>query len=127
MDALKFYELHLDELLEQTIFELNKNYNKLPPSKLRKFKSFKATTKQLSPLSIQISPHNCYNHQNCFPCSNHYCSHVPFQYTIHSHLPPLPPSPALIPIRIEPITPPCQPPTPLNDLDPLISSINDVD
>ena len=56
IDALKFYEQHFDELLEQTTFELDKIDNKLPPSKLRKFKSFQATTKQLSPLSIQIPP-----------------------------------------------------------------------
>ena len=41
--------------------------------------------------------------------------------------PPLLPSPALIPIRIEAITPTFQPPSPLNDLDPLVTSLNDVD
>ena len=111
IDALKIYEQHLDELIKQTYLELNKIINnKLPPSKLSKFKSPQPKTKQLSPLSIQIPSHNCYNYHNCFPCNNHHCSHVPFQYTTHSHLPPLPPSPALIPIRIEPITPLCQPP-----------------
>ena len=43
--------------------------------------------------------------------------------------PSAPSSPALIPIRIEPITPPniTQPPTLLNDLEILISSLNDID
>ena len=57
IDALKFYEQRIDELIKQTTFEMNKiNNNKLPPSKLRKFKSFQPTPKQLSPLSIQIPP-----------------------------------------------------------------------
>ena len=47
---------------------------------------------------------------------------MPFSFT-----PPLPLSPALIPIRIEPVTPPSQSPTPLNDLDNLVTSLNDVD
>ena len=47
--------------------------------------------------------------------------HTPFSFT------PLPFSPALIPIRIEPITPSSQSPTPLNDLDNLVTSLNDID
>ena len=83
---------------------------------------------QLSPLSIQIPSHNCYNHYNCFSYNTPHCSHVPVNYAIHSHFfPPPPPSPALIPIRIEAITPTFQPPSPLNDLDPLVTSLNDVD
>ena len=54
-----------------------------------------------------------------FPCSSKI--YMPFSFT------PLPLSPALIPIRIEPITPPSQSPTPLNDLDNLVTSLNDVD
>ena len=56
-----------------------------------------------------------------------HCSHVPVKYTLHSPLPPLSLSPALILIRIEPITPSSQSPTPLNDLDNLVTSLNDVE
>ena len=130
IDALKKYEKHLDELIQQTTFELDKlSNNPLPPSKVRKFKPPQPQFKQLSPLSIQIPSHNhnSYNHHNCFHYNSSNCSHVPFTYAINSQFPPLLPSPALIPIRIEPITPPCAPPSPLNDLDMLVSSLNDVD
>ena len=123
--ALKLYEKHLDALIEQTTFELDKINNTPPLSKLRKFKTTYPV--QLSPLSIQIPSNNCCNHYNCFPSNPLHCSHVPLNYTMHSHFPPPPPSPALIPIRIEPITPTFQPPSPLNDLDPLVTSLNDVD
>ena len=123
--ALKVYEKHLDELIEQTTFELDKLNNTPPLSKLRKFKTTQPM--QLSPLSIQIPSHNCCNHYNCFPSNPLHCSHVPLKYTMHSHFPPPPPSPALIPIRVEAITPTFQPPSPLNDLDPLVTSLNDVD
>ena len=56
-----------------------------------------------------------------------HCSHVPVKYIINSPLPPLSLSPALILIRIEPKTPSSQSPTPLNDLDNLVTSLNDVD
>ena len=123
--ALKLYEKHLDALIEQTTFELDKINNTPPLSKLRKFKTTYPV--QLSPLSIQIPSNNCCNHYNCFPSNPLHCSHVPLNYTMHSHFPPPPPSPALIPIRIEAITPTFQPPSPLNDLDPLVTSLNDVD
>ena len=123
--ALKVYEKHLDELIEQTTFELDKLNNTPPLSKLRKFKTTQPM--QLSPLSIQIPSHNCCNHYNCFPSNPLHCSHVPLKYNMHSHFPPPPPSPALIPIRVEAITPTFQPPSPLNDLDPLVTSLNDVD
>ena len=123
--ALKLYEKHIDELIEQTTFELNKINNQPPLSKLRKFKTPQPI--QLSPLSIQIPNHNCYNHYNCFSYNTPHCSHVPVNYAILSHFPPPPPSPALIPIRIEAITPTFEPPSPLNDLDPLVTSLNDVD
>ena len=123
--ALKLYEKHLDALIEQTTFELDKINNTPPLSKLRKFKTTHPV--QLSPLSIQIPSNNCCNHYNCFPSNPLHCSHVPLNYTMHSHFPPPPPSPALIPIRIEAITPTFQPPSPLNDLDPLVTSLNDVD
>ena len=90
IDALKLYEKHIDELIEQTTFELNKINNKPPPSKLRKFKTPQPI--QLSPLSIQIPSHNCYNHYNCFSYNTPHCSHVPVNYAIHSHFPPPPPS-----------------------------------
>ena len=41
IDALKLYEKHIDELIEQTTFELDKFNNKPSLSKLRKFKTFK--------------------------------------------------------------------------------------
>ena len=123
--ALKLYEKHLDELIEQTTFELDKINNTPPLSKLRKFKTTHPV--QLSPLSIQIPSNNCCNHYNCFPSNPLHCSHVPLNYALHSHFPPPPPSPALIPIRVEAITPTFQPPSPLNDLDPLVTSLNDVD
>ena len=123
--ALKLYEKHLDELIEQTTFELDKINHTPPLSKLRKFKPPQPL--QLSPLSIQIPSHNCCNHYNCFPSNPLHCSHVPLNYAMHSHFPPPPPSPALIPIRVEAITPTFQPPSPLNDLDPLVTSLNDVD
>ena len=103
IDALKLYEKHIDELIEQTTFELNKINNKPLPSKLRKLKTPQPI--QLSPLSIQIPSHNCYNHYNCFSYNTPHCSHVPVNYAIHSHFPPPPLSPALIPICIEAITP----------------------
>ena len=105
IDALKLYETHLDELIQQTTLELDKINNTLPPSKLRKFKSPQSKPRHLSPLSIQIPSHNCSNYHNYFQCNNPHCSHVPIKDTIHSPLPPLSLSPALIPIRIEPITP----------------------
>ena len=123
--ALQVYEKHLDELIAQTTFELDKLNNTPPLSKLRKFKTTQPM--QLSPLSIQIPPNNCCNYYNCFPSNPLHCSHVPLAYTMHSHFPSPPPSPALIPIRVEPITPTFQPPSPLNDLDPLVTSLNDVD
>ena len=111
IDALKTYEQQLDELIAQTSFELNKINNNLPPSKLTKFKQSQPKNPQLSPLSIQIpSHHNCYNYNNCFHGHAPHCSHVPVKYAIHSYFHPLPPSPALIPIRVEAITPSFQPP-----------------
>ena len=51
-----------------------------------------------------------------------------YQSNTHSILLyPLSLPPALIPIRIELITPSSQSPTPLNDLDNLVTSLNDVD
>ena len=124
IDALKLYEKHLDELIDQTTLELDKLNNALPPSKLRKFKVTQSQYKHISPLNIQIPSHNCSNY---FKCHAPHCSHLPVPYNFHSPLPPLPLSPALIPIRIEPITPSSQSPTPLNDLDNLVTSLNDVD
>ena len=129
IDALKIYEQQLDELIAQTSFELNKINNTLPPSKLTKFKKPQPKQPQLSPLSIQIPSHqNYYNYNNGFHGLVPHCSHVPVKYAIHSYFPPTPPpSPALILIRVEPISPSFQPPSPLNDLDNLITSLNDVD
>ena len=127
IDALKLYEKHLDELIYQTTLQLDIINNTLPPSKLRKFKSPPSTHRPLIPLTIQILSHNCCNYNNSIRCTTPYCSHVPIKYTCPSPLPPLPLSPALIPIRIEPVTPPSQSPTPLNDLDNLVTSLNDVD
>ena len=127
IDALTMYEKHLDELIYQTTLQLDIINNTLPPSKLRKFKSRPFTPRPLSPLTIQIPSHNCCNYNNYIQCTTPHCSHVPVKYTCHSPLPPLSLSPALIPIRIEPITPPSQSPTPLNDLDNLVTSLNDVD
>ena len=121
------YEKHSDELIYQTTLQLDIINNTLPPSKLRKFKSRPFTPRPLSPLTIQIPSHNCCNYNNYIQCTTPHCSHVPVKYTCHSPLPPLSLSPALIPIRIEPITPPSQSPTPLNDLDNLVTSLNDVD
>ena len=84
--ALKLYEKHLDELIEQTTFELDKINNTPPLSKLRKFKT--SQPMQLSPLSIQIPSNNCCNHSNCFPSNPLHCSHVPLNYAMHSHFPP---------------------------------------
>ena len=84
--ALKLYEKHLDELIEQTTFELDKVNNTPPLSKLRKFKT--PQPMQLSPLSIQIPSNNCCNHYNCFPSNPLHCSHVPLNYAMHSHFPP---------------------------------------
>ena len=127
INALKLYEKHLDELIYQTTLQLDIINNTLPPSKLRKFKSPPFTYRPLSPLTIQIPPHNCCHYNNYIQCTTPHCSHVPVKYTCPSPLPPLPLSPALIPIRIEPITPLSQSPTPLNDLDNLVTSLNDVD
>ena len=127
INALKMYEKHLDELIYQTTLQLDIINNKLPPSKLRTFNSPPFTNRPLSPLTIQIPPHNCSHYNNYIQCTTPHCSHVPVKYTCHSPLPPLSLSPALIPIRIEPITPPSQSPTPLNDLDNLVTSLNDVD
>ena len=127
IDALKLYEKHLDELINQTTLELDKLNNTLPPSKLRKFKLPQLQYKHISPLNIQIPSHNCSNYHNYSQCHAPRCSHLPVPYNFHSPLPPLPLSPALIPIRIEPITPSSQSPTPLNDLDNLVTSLNDVD
>ena len=100
-----------------------------PPSKLRKFKHPEYKTPQLSPLRFQILSHNCHNCSNYFQCYTPHCSHVPFKYSIYSPFPSAPSSPALIPIRIEPITPPnlTKPPTPSNDLEILNFSLNDID
>ena len=76
--------------------------------------------RHLSPLNIQIPSHNCSKYYNYSQCHAPHCSHSPVPYTFHSPLPPLPLSPALIPIRIEPITPSSQSPTPLKDLDNLV-------
>ena len=100
IDALKLYETHLDELIQQTTLELDNINNKLPPSKLRKFKLTQWKTRHLSPLNIQIPSHNCSNYHNYFQCNTPHCSHVPVKYTLHSPLPPLSLSPALIPSRI---------------------------
>ena len=127
IDALTMYEKHFDELIYQTTLQLDIINNTLPPSKLRKFKSRPFTPRPLSPLTIQIPSHNCCNYNNYIQCTTPHCSHVPVKYTCHSPLPPLSLSPALIPIRIEPITPPSQSPTPLNDLANLVTSLNDVD
>ena len=56
IDALKFYEKHLDELIYQTTLQLDIINRTLPPSKLRKFKSPPFTHRPLSPLTIQIPP-----------------------------------------------------------------------
>ena len=127
INALKMYEKYLDELIYQTTLQLDIINNKLPPSKLRTFKSPPFTNRPLSPLTIQILPHNCSHYNNYIQCTTPHCSHVPVKYTCHSPLPPLSVSPAIIPIRIEPVTPPSQSPTPLNDLDNLVTSLNDVD
>ena len=89
IDALKMYEKHLDELIYQTTLQLDIINNKLPPSKLRKFKSPPFTNRPLSPLTIQIPSHNCshYNNYN-IQCTTPICSHVPVKYTCHSPLPP---------------------------------------
>ena len=69
IDALKLYETHLDELIQQTTLELDNINNKLPPSKLRKFKSTQSKTRHLSPFNIQIPSHNCSNYHNYFQCN----------------------------------------------------------
>ena len=51
----------------------------------------------------------------------------PSQIHTPSPLPPLSLSPAIIHIRIEPITPSSQSPITLNDLDNLVTSLNDVE
>ena len=93
IDALKLYETHLDELIQQNTLELDNIKNKLPPSQLRKFKSTQSKTRHLSPLNIQIPSHICSNYHNYFQCNTTHCSHVPVKYTLHSPLPPalLPP------------------------------------
>ena len=135
--TLKLYEDHIDELLKQTTAELDKFVNNVDsvatilrrPSKLRKFKSPEYKISQLSPLRIQILSHNCLNCSNCPQCYTPHCSHVLFNYSLISPFPSAPSSPALIPIRYEPITPPNppNPPTPSNDLEILLSSLNDFD
>ena len=57
IDALKLYETHLDELIQQTTLELDNNNNKLPPSKLRKYKSTQSKTRHLSPLNVTVDNH----------------------------------------------------------------------
>ena len=64
IDALKMYETHLDELIHQTTLELDNINNKLPPSKLRKFKSPPFINRPLCPLTIQIPSHNCSHYNN---------------------------------------------------------------
>ena len=91
--ALKVYEKHLDELIEQTTFELDKLNNTPPLSKLRKFKTTQPT--QLSPLSIQIPSNNCCNYYNCFPSNPLHCSHVPLNHAMYSHFPPPPTFPSI--------------------------------
>ena len=88
IDALKMYETHLDELIYQTTLQLDNINNKLPPSKLRKFKSPQFTNRPLSPLTIQIPSHNCSNYNHYIQCTTPHCSHVPVKYTSHSPLPP---------------------------------------
>ena len=83
------YEKHLDELIYQTTLHLDIITNKLPPSKLRKFKSPPFTNSPLSPLTIQIPSHNCSHYNNSIQCiPPPHCSHVPVTYTCHSPLPP---------------------------------------
>ena len=83
------YEKHLDELIYQTTLQLDIINIKLPPSKLRTFKSPPFTNRPLSPLTIQIPPHNCSHYNNYIQCTTPHCSHVPVKYTCHSPLPPL--------------------------------------
>ena len=123
--ALKLYEKHLDELIEQTTFELDKINNTPPLSKLRKFKTLSPCNYPLSlfkflliiAVIIIIVSLLIPSIVHMF-LSTMLCIHIS---------PPPPPSPALIPIRVEAITPTFQPPSPLNDLDPLVTSLNDVD
>ena len=63
------YETHLDELIYQTTLQLDNINNKLPPSKLRKFKSPQFTNRPLSPLTIQIPSHNCSNYNHYIQCT----------------------------------------------------------
>ena len=88
INALKMYEKHLDELIYQTTLQLDIINNKLPPSNLRTFKSPPFTNRPLSPLTIQIPPHNCSHYNNYIQCTTPHCSHVPVKYTCHSSLPP---------------------------------------
>ena len=88
INALKLYETHLDEHIYQTTLELDIINNKLPPSKLRKFKSPQFKNRSLSPLHIQIPSHNCSNYHNYIQCIAPHCTHVPVKYTTHSPLPP---------------------------------------
>ena len=124
--ALKLYEKHLDELIEQTTFELDKINNTPPP-----FLNYE-NLKRLSPCNYPLSLFKfllitaviIIIVSLLIPSIVHM-----FHLTILCiHIsPPPPPSPALIPIRVEAITPTFQPPSPLNDLDQLVTSLNDVD
>ena len=114
--TLKLYEDHIDELLKQTTVELDKIINNVdsvgtklqltPLSQLRKFKSPEYKIPHLPPLRFQILSHNCPNCSKYLQCYPPHCSHVPFKYSMISPFPSAPSPPALIPIRIEPITPP---------------------
>ena len=99
----------MNQLLLEQAAEMDKNGNVntlvthfTPHSKLIKSKSYQYNPSKLYPLTVQIPLHN--NH-NCFDCYPQKSSYLPHNYC-NSHAFPLPPSsPALIPIRIEYITP----------------------
>ena len=69
IDALKLYETHLDEIIQQTTLELDNINNTIPPSKLRKFESTQSKPRHLSPLNIQIPSHSCPNYHYYFQCN----------------------------------------------------------
>ena len=85
LSTLKLYELYLKQLLTEQAAELDKIVKVVnvlgnhftPPSKLTKFKSYRYNASNLSPLSVQIPPHNI---ANCFHCYPQGRSHLPRNY-----------------------------------------------
>ena len=130
-NALKLYEQYITQLLSEQATELNRIYNNVNsivknlknPSKLLNFKSPAFKTTQFLPLRIHTLSDICYN---CFQCYPLRWSHLPHNHCTRSFFPLSPSSLALIPIKVESITPPTSQNS-LNDLTLLMTSLQDDD